>query len=447
MSEKGALLGVAAPPKAPTRGPMKRNAVYTMFYLVLVGYWVYLVRGYMHPRIYSRPIDSELTASDSEDVCLSPSCVHAASEILYNLSPNYKELDPCTDFEELVCGGWRERHDLRPDQGAAFTGTIMSENSQLLLRHILEAPYPNVSGHSSFSPMRLAATTHSADEANFEKLTSAYNACLDEKTIEKLGNLPLASILDQIRTSFPVTTTQPINAFAETILLLAKYGVSALVSTGASADDADPDVVVVSVSAPWRIGLPAKERYEDDALVKKYQAVIVETLGKLVPGQTKDVLEAVVGFEKKLAAASPNNEDRQDVTKYYNPMSLKDASALTPKIDLARVIAGLSGGQDVNRLIVGAPQYLKDLQTILEETDQAVLQNYFSWKAVQAFYPYVSSLAVKPYKRFVNELAGKVRISFVVLLSPVHRSLQYVQPLTSKPLGPGIRTRALAHMC
>jgi endothelin-converting enzyme len=78
-------------------------------------------------------------------VCLTPACVHASSEILYNLSPNYKEIDPCSNFEELVCGGWDDRHDLRPDQGDAFTGTIMSENSQMLLRHILEAPYPNES--------------------------------------------------------------------------------------------------------------------------------------------------------------------------------------------------------------------------------------------------------------------------------------------------------------
>ena len=75
-------------------------------------------------------------------LCLTPACVHASSEILYNLSPEYKKLDPCDDFEELVCGGWDERHDLRPDQGDAFTGTIMDENSQMLLRHILEAPYP-----------------------------------------------------------------------------------------------------------------------------------------------------------------------------------------------------------------------------------------------------------------------------------------------------------------
>lgn len=66
------------------------------------------------------------------------------------MSPDYKKIDPCTDFERLTCEGWDDRHDLRPDQGDAFTGTIMSENSQMLLRHILEAPYPDASKVSTF---------------------------------------------------------------------------------------------------------------------------------------------------------------------------------------------------------------------------------------------------------------------------------------------------------
>jgi endothelin-converting enzyme len=85
------------------------------------------------------PISDDNPASQ---LCLTPACVHAASEVLYNLSPQYKEIDPCDNFEELGCGGWRDRHDLRADQGGAFTGTIMAENSQMLLRHILETPYP-----------------------------------------------------------------------------------------------------------------------------------------------------------------------------------------------------------------------------------------------------------------------------------------------------------------
>lgn len=98
-------------------------------------------------------------------ICMTPECVHAASELLYNLSPEYKKIDPCTDFEELVCGGWRERHDLRADQGDAFTGTIMSETSQTLLRHILEASYPGTSTVST-------ETVHTTRFGLLEVLTS-----------------------------------------------------------------------------------------------------------------------------------------------------------------------------------------------------------------------------------------------------------------------------------
>jgi endothelin-converting enzyme len=270
-------------------------------------------------RLMSKPTTPPASdpSNASVETCLTPACIHASSEILYNLSPKYKELDPCTDFEELVCGGWRERHDLRPDQGSAFTGTIMAENSQLLLRHILEAPYPKSSKHSFFSPMRLAAASHSVDEVNFEKLTSAYNACLDEDTIKDLGITPLSKIIDEIKASYPLTASSE-DALGNTILLLAKYGISALVSPGARADDTNPDVVVVEVGAPWRIGLPSKERYEDDALVKKYEGVVVAVLSQLIPGENKDVFARVVELEKELAAASPSTQEREDVTVGYS---------------------------------------------------------------------------------------------------------------------------------
>jgi len=96
-------------------------------------------------------------------------------------------------------------------------------------------------------------------------------------------------------------------------------------------------------------------------------------------------------------------------------MSLKDASALTPKIDLAKIISGLSSDFKVDRLIVASPKYMKELQAIIEKVekhnDGALLQSYFIWKAVQSLYSYIDSPVVQPYKGFVNELAGKVRKS------------------------------------
>ncbi|KAF2103346.1 peptidase family M13 [Rhizodiscina lignyota] len=340
------------------------------------------------------------------DTCLSAECIHASSEILYNLSPNYKELDPCTDFEELVCGGWRDRHDLREDQGDAFTGTIMSENSQLLLRHILEASYPKDSKHSHFSPMRLQTRSRSADEQNFDLMKSAYDACLDETTIKKRGVAPLLDVLRQVEEAFP---EEPVEGdLRETILLLAKYGISALIAPGTGADDKSPDTVVVSLSPPWTIGLPSKERYEDEKLVKKYEGVLAQICSAFHPDRDCGITSNIVEFEKKLAAASPDTQEREDVTKTYNPYSLKEASTLAPQIDLAGIITTLAPARvEVDQLIITSPKYMKELSSILGGTPRDVLRGYFFWKAIQSLSLYIEADALKPLTRFKNELAGK----------------------------------------
>ncbi|KAJ8110218.1 hypothetical protein OPT61_g6889 [Boeremia exigua] len=353
----------------------------------------------------SHTVKTELTVlkvtahSAKSKLCLTPACVHAASEILYNLSPNYKELDPCTDFEELVCGGWRDRHDLRPDQGSSFTGTIMSENSELLLRHILEAPYPKDSQHSYFSPMRLEAAQKSADEQNFDKMKAVYDACLDEDKIKSLGIEPLLKVLEEIKKAYPE---------GDAASLLARYGVTGLIATGTGADDRDPDTVVVSVAAPYSFGLPSKERYEDEDLVEKYRNVTVKVLRALYPDAKEESFSKIIDFEKKLAAASPSTEEREDVTKYYNPMSLDSANQLAPEVDLKGLLHELAPKDvGIDRVIVMAPEYQSKLSSILNETDSEVVMNYFLWKGVQSFSGYVDAEEVKPYKRFLNELAGK----------------------------------------
>lgn len=118
--------------------------------------------------------------------------MHAASGILYNLDPEYEKLDPCTDFDQYVCGGWDERHDLRPDQGDLFTGNLMSETSQMILRHILESP------NDAESP---------ADRENLEKLKAGYEACIDEQRIKERGLKPMKAVLERIAEIFPVSSS------------------------------------------------------------------------------------------------------------------------------------------------------------------------------------------------------------------------------------------------
>lgn len=90
-------------------------------------------------------------------------------------------------------------------------------------------------------------------------------------------------------------------------------------------------------------------------------------------------------------------------------MSLKDTDALTPDLHISKLIESLSPTDvKTDRVIVMAPQYLKDLNKLISSTPKSVFNTYFQWKVIQAFYPYVEADAITPYKRFVNELQGKV---------------------------------------
>jgi len=94
-------------------------------------------------------------------------------------------------------------------------------------------------------------------------------------------------------------------------------------------------------------------------------------------------------------------------------MLIDEAAAIAPEIELKALIEGQAPAKsNIERVIVMTPKYLKDLSVILAATDKEVLQSYFVWKAVQSFACYIDADAVKPYKRFVNVLSGKVRSSW-----------------------------------
>ena len=134
-------------------------------------------------------------STPASSVCLSPACVLAAAGILQNMSPDSK-VDPCQDFYKYVCEGWEAKHDLRADQESVSSASIMYETSQQTLRQVLESPYSGAQFRITSSP--------SADRAIFEKLQTAYNACIDESTIRSLGSFPLLEILREIGALFPV---------------------------------------------------------------------------------------------------------------------------------------------------------------------------------------------------------------------------------------------------
>jgi endothelin-converting enzyme len=203
--------------------------------------------------------------------------------------------------------------------------------------------------HSSFSPAQLLQSLSSVDQQNFNKLKAAYDACMDEDTIKKAGIKPLLDVIHQISAIFPVTESvfhrrTPLigndkDDIPDVLVFLNKLGLSPLISLGAGADDKDPETVIIQAFPPWRVGLPAKNYYEDPKILKEYKDTVAQVIENVHPdhkrenatlhsewmrsnghskiaarGKSKDTADEVVEFERKLAAASPNPEDSQDVT-------------------------------------------------------------------------------------------------------------------------------------
>lgn len=327
-------------------------------------------------------------------VCETPECVHAASEILYNLDPNHAKIDPCTDFDQYVCGGWRERHDMRPDQGSIFAGTYMSETAQSQLRHILESP----------------EASDPADSKNFDKLKAAYGACMDESIVNKRGVKPLQDLLSGLDNVYSLASTSKgsdVN-ITDAFLYLTGSGVEALVSPLIMPDDRDPDSIAIFVNPLLEIGLPAREYYNNTKLVAEYTQVVEKVLTDFVGGESAHGLSDVVTLEKQLADATPDTASQEDVTKYYNPLSIKDTQSLLPQISFSDIISNLAPSDfKTDRLIVGSPSYMKSLSKILSDTPRETVQLFFKWKLIQAYADDIEDPKIKPLRELNNKLAGK----------------------------------------
>ncbi|KAI8964961.1 endothelin-converting enzyme 1 [Daldinia sp. FL1419] len=356
----------------------------------------------------------------SSSLCLSPACIHAASEILYNLSPDYQTIDPCTNFDTLVCEGFGSRHDIPQDLSTFSTATIMSENGRTTLRHILESPYPATSKHSTFSPQNLVKLAASADEENFRMIQDAYNSCLDEETLQKVGVEPLISLIDQVAASFPVDAAgsdSPLEeadyaALSDTILLLERIGVPSFLGIITEADSKNPDVVIIQ-AFPGELSLPSPEYYQDNDTLSKYETVLGEVFTSLLPtssskSSAKQLAKSVIELEKKIAVVTPPLQDQSDVTKYYNIVNIDDTGKIGPAIGLDSVVKGLAPEDYTEEtMLLAFPEYLGNVSEILTKTPKATIQSFLVWKLVDQYSSYVEGPEVQPITRFSNILAGR----------------------------------------
>lgn len=165
---------------------------------------------------------------------------------------------------------------------------------------------------------------------------------------------------------------------------------------------------MIFVTPPRRIGLPAREYYNNTELVADYGRLVEQVMGSFSDADANALAKDLVALEKKLADVTPDTQSQEDVTKYYNPRTVDETKQLLPEVDIAHIISKLApAGYETDRLIVGSPSYMKALSDILQHTPRKTIQSFLRWKIIQKYSANIEDPAIQPIRAFDNKLRGK----------------------------------------
>ncbi|EDN09517.1 peptidase family M13 protein [Histoplasma capsulatum] len=289
------------------------------------------------------------------------------------MHPNPDSIDPCTNFDQLVCGGFYEE-DIPYGQSSVSTLSQVEDRVQTALRHILENPRTNMS-------------------ENFITLETSYNACMNKTRLEEIGAAPLQKLVDSVKLD-----ADNQNSLADAIISLIDIGTSYPIDFGVDADSTNPDAVIVFVALTTHVGLPSPHLYNATNVIELYAKVMELVLGDFGGSDAA----SVVDFEKKLAEIHINA--RGSTVKY----SLADAQALLPQISLERIISAKAPiGYKAEQIVIYQPESFKQLSKLLADTPTPILNSFLKWKVIQNYASDIEDPIIKPYRRFHNALSGK----------------------------------------
>ena len=295
------------------------------------------------------------------------------------------------DFYQYACGGWMKNNPLDAEHSRYGAFDVLAENAQKDLRDIINTVSEQENPEGSIA----------------EKIALFYNIGMDSVRLQEQGAAPLMPYLEKINS---IKTRDDV---WKALLEMHHLGGFALFATFG---ESDPDEANMCIAWVYQSGLGLGDRdyYLTDEgnnvnIRKGYVDLMTKEFAmagfdKMMGVDAEKLAKNVMDFETRLAKAQNTRLENRDPQATFNRFTIEEASAMTPNIDWKGYFEAMGILDGMKSFNIAQPNYIKEVNAVLGDTDVNVFKAYFAWNAINGAASFLSDDFVEANFDFYGRL-------------------------------------------